>query len=229
MLLKQKAHPNKKNKRFVFKLYHSIKAKRGFTLMELLVVISIIALLASIMIVVLAGTRKRARDTKRLAEMQQLILALEIYYDNHGQYPPASFPISGADPNCGVVASIVPGGASAWELGNKADPGAPNFLQELITDGIMSTVPLENFLVPSAANPFNCSFKYWRGNLAQIYPNCGLVGYKDVAILYTQLENPRPIEGAKPVCMSGAFEASTFQIGGGFGDPNGYMLVLREN
>ena len=63
------------------------KKQKGFTLIELLVVIGIIGLLASIIVVNLTGARKRARDTKRIADVRQLQTANEDYYGKNGKYP----------------------------------------------------------------------------------------------------------------------------------------------
>jgi len=63
-------------------------SKRGFTLIELLVVISIIALLSSVVLSALQTARAKARDTKRVQDIQQLIRAVSLYAsDNRGSYP----------------------------------------------------------------------------------------------------------------------------------------------
>ena len=64
-----------------------MKRQKGFTLIELLVVIAIIGLLATIVMVSLNSARTKARDTKRLADVRQIQLALEMYYDTNGSYP----------------------------------------------------------------------------------------------------------------------------------------------
>jgi type II secretion system protein G len=68
---------------------NSIKDK-GFTLIELLVVIAIIGLLASVVLVSLNSTRKKARDTRRRADISQIEKALAMYYDKYNAYPVSS-------------------------------------------------------------------------------------------------------------------------------------------
>lgn len=63
----------------------------GFTLIELLVVIAIIGVLASIVLASLNSARQKSRDARRIADIKQLQLALELYYD--AQSPPA-YPVS---------------------------------------------------------------------------------------------------------------------------------------
>jgi len=63
------------------------KSKRGFTLIELLVVIAIIGILATIVLVSLNSARQKARDTRRIGDLRQVALALEMYYDDNSAYP----------------------------------------------------------------------------------------------------------------------------------------------
>ncbi|MEK7184309.1 MAG: prepilin-type N-terminal cleavage/methylation domain-containing protein [Patescibacteria group bacterium] len=60
----------------------------GFTLLEVLVVVSIIGILASIVAVNLGSARVLARDARRKEDIAQLRTALELYYNDHRVYPP---------------------------------------------------------------------------------------------------------------------------------------------
>ncbi len=61
----------------------------GFTLIELLVVIAIIGMLSSVVLASLNGARSKARDARRIADLQQIRTALELYYSAHNTYPAA--------------------------------------------------------------------------------------------------------------------------------------------
>ena len=63
------------------------KKKQGFTMIELLVVATIIAVLTAIGVVSFSRANIRARDGKRKADLEQLRSALELYRSDMGQYP----------------------------------------------------------------------------------------------------------------------------------------------
>lgn len=65
------------------------KKERGFTLIELLVVIAIIGILSSVVLASLNSARRKSRDARRVADIKQLQLALELSYDTNGSYPAA--------------------------------------------------------------------------------------------------------------------------------------------
>lgn len=66
---------------------HRIKSNQGFTLIELLVVIAIIGILSSVVLASLRAARMKARDVKRMANVKQVQLALELYYNSNNSYP----------------------------------------------------------------------------------------------------------------------------------------------
>lgn len=67
----------------------NMKAK-GFTIVELLIVIVVIGILAAITIVAYNGITKRASDTQRRSDVQSIAKALELYYIDNNRYPAGS-------------------------------------------------------------------------------------------------------------------------------------------
>lgn len=63
------------------------KRRDGFTLIEMLIVIAIIGILASILLVGLGTFRGRGRDARRISDLRQVQNALELYFNQQGRYP----------------------------------------------------------------------------------------------------------------------------------------------
>ncbi|MCA1807440.1 MAG: type II secretion system GspH family protein [Actinobacteria bacterium] len=63
--------------------------QKGFTIIELLIVIVVIGILATITAVALGGANARARDAKRESDVKSLQTAIEAYYTIEGSsnYP----------------------------------------------------------------------------------------------------------------------------------------------
>ena len=60
--------------------------REGFTIVELLIVIVVIAILATITVVAYNGVQANARDSIRKSDMATLQKALEIHYTYYGSY-----------------------------------------------------------------------------------------------------------------------------------------------
>jgi prepilin-type N-terminal cleavage/methylation domain-containing protein len=70
--------------------------KRGFTLVEMLVVIAIIVVLMAILFPVFSRVRAHARKVKCIGQLHQLAMALKSYQNgNNGRFPPAPVFVNG--------------------------------------------------------------------------------------------------------------------------------------
>jgi len=73
---------------FCYNIYMFVKLpSKGFTLLELLIVIAIIGIISTVSLVNLENARAKARDARRLSDIDQIQRALEIYYTNNAFYP----------------------------------------------------------------------------------------------------------------------------------------------
>ena len=64
-----------------------MKGRQGFTLIEILIVVAIIAILASVVLVGLGPTQQSGRDAKRLGDLHNVQTGLELYFNRCGFYP----------------------------------------------------------------------------------------------------------------------------------------------
>ncbi|MDO8600143.1 MAG: type II secretion system protein [bacterium] len=62
--------------------------QRGFTLIELLVVVGIISLIASVGLISMNEAREKARDAKRLADLNEIQKLVELYKSDNNGNPP---------------------------------------------------------------------------------------------------------------------------------------------
>jgi prepilin-type N-terminal cleavage/methylation domain-containing protein len=94
-----------------------MKTKRGFTLVELIVVITIIAVLTAVGVISYGGITKKSRDSRRMTDLGKYQLALEMARQVGSTYPvnlPALVPLylpGGvlSDPKTGFLYLYVPG------------------------------------------------------------------------------------------------------------------------
>src|SRR3954466_11278478 len=66
---------------------NTLKTKQGFTIVELMVTVAIIAILTGIIVANLTTSKSKSRDAKRVSDVAQLQLALELFFDRCNRYP----------------------------------------------------------------------------------------------------------------------------------------------
>lgn len=115
--------------------------RRGFTLIEMLVVISIIGILASIVAVSAGNSKMRSRDARRKADLKQMTTALEQYAVTNGKYP--SWTTWNSDPESPTAPSIVAAcnSGSATDIFWSKTKGWTNLSNEL--EVYVTTLPLD--------------------------------------------------------------------------------------
>lgn len=178
-----------------------INSKKGFTLVELLVVVAIIGILATIVIMNVIGAKAKARDSKRISDINEMGRLIQRYYEDIGSFPDnvnvipgvetkaCLFPFDQAqkDSCTGVPPNLPEPGCDFWKEGCLAGiSGGANPARGLVTEGYISELPSDPLY------KFSEKYLYW------------YFGYEgDGAILMSKLET---IEGKS---ISGAYQGSS--------------------
>jgi len=98
------------------------RTRSGFSLVELVVVVAIVALLAGVVTPRLSQRMAASRDTRRLQDIQRVRDAIEQYHLEHGAYPAAN-------------SSATYGG---WDVSHDG-----NFISVLTQEGFLESPPMD--------------------------------------------------------------------------------------
>lgn len=111
----------------------------GFTLVEIMVVISIISILLSVLYVNFNAARESSRDAVRKTDLSQLQLALELYKAQNERYP---------EQGCGASLWVGPGPVSTANYSSCddwIDGLVPEFIAELPSDPNAESINNQGF------------------------------------------------------------------------------------
>lgn len=76
---------------------NNFKKNKAFTLVELLVTISVIGVLATVLMINFVGSRERAKDSQKIQNLNSVKNALRIYYNDNQEYPVNSSDLASGD------------------------------------------------------------------------------------------------------------------------------------
>lgn len=107
-------------------------AQRGFTIIELLIVIAIIAILAGLVLNNFQGAQAKARDTQRVTDVNNIHSKLEEYYNENGAYP--------GDITAANVQTLFPG----IDAESIVDPDGDNITASVVADEAGATAAPTN-------------------------------------------------------------------------------------
>jgi len=136
------------------KIFNGLNMKKkhfGFTMIELLIVIVILGILSVIGLGAFTSAQMKSRDSNRKSSLSGIATALEVYYNDHGNYPTG-------DVASGNIEGCAPGSTTAcsygliWQDGNGTtymvqipeDPGSNSFFYDSDGTSYIIYARLEN-------------------------------------------------------------------------------------
>lgn len=181
--------------------FHHFSSRRrsqsGFTLIEILIVMIIIAFLASLSAGSFQSSQRKSRDARRRGDLHTLSTALEAYYNDKGEYPNSTVDnkISGCGSSCDwgarfYDADVINGTVYVEKLPSDPSTGR-GFKYAYVSDGTAYQIyaRFENEEDPSVPHDAN--------DVAQVYTDidCG-VGACNFGVSSTNItvEENRTIE-----------------------------------
>lgn len=151
-----------------------IKSQKGFTLIEILVVIAILAILAAVVFAALnpVGRFQDSRNSTRRTNVESILQAIRLYtVDNNGSYPAGivtldtgNFSTSGSNtvPLCKVPTANIPpdtqnpGGGTGWSQAWTASPNCT-------AASALATALVPKYIQSIPTDPSNSSGNYYIG------------------------------------------------------------------
>ena len=132
-----------------------ILKNKGFTIIELLVVLAVIAILSSIVMMSTDAAKQKSRDTRRVSNVREIAKALVLYADNN-----SIFPISATE--------ITITGEDAMSVALEGD----GLISEVPTDPTHPTNPY-TYQTDASGTTFTISFCLETNDIQEYSQGCG--------------------------------------------------------
>lgn len=161
---------------------------RGFTFVELLITITIIAILSAIALMTYTYVMKQGRDSKRMADLRAIQSALEQYYSDQGFYPFTN----STSPPIGL-SELAVGNPFTNSIGNPVSPASPKTYIKSFPGDPTGVVSYQYVALP-----------YYSGSMCKNSSADKCTSY----CLYAQLENTSSGLGNCPVAGTYNFAVS---------------------
>lgn len=178
--------------------------QKGFTIIELLVIIGVISLLMSIFLSVMSVARANARDSRRLADFKTLTSALELFYAQYNMYP------------CGSLNTLTPGIQTDGDWLHAHTP-SDSFLNSVPVGSLTCPAYPTFGLVTAGLVPYGIKDPA-NGTSTYVYE---VTNDRQKYILYTILEYP---SNASKMTGDGGFENCFYEVGNGVGQIDPFWL-----
>lgn len=103
---------------------------RGFTLIELLIVITVVAILATVSVVAYNGIQQRARDSLRASNISSILSAVSVEAATRGSYL-----FLRSNSSCGLATTMASSTSATLPINAYLNPGAPDWLGDATITG----------------------------------------------------------------------------------------------
>jgi prepilin-type N-terminal cleavage/methylation domain-containing protein len=145
--------------------------EKGFTFVELLVVLATVAVLAVMLLPAIAGTKPNAQAFQCLENHRQLMLAMQMYaQDNSDLLPPNDYPYNTGYANMtatvqaqhknwvvGTMANALDAPDRPYQVGLVSELLDPNtLLSRYITNRLVYRCPADNYIDPYGGHAVHC-------------------------------------------------------------------------